>query len=147
MQDMMTIKEAYVVFSAQADLPWLKILKPGFRHCAVLINDGAHWLTIDPMSHYMDVTVHHVPVDFNLPLWMEDRGHKVVRAKVERPIKAAPWGVFTCVEAVKRVLGIHSRTIITPHQLYRHLKGEEAPSFLARFRQFIIFQGDLAWEV
>jgi hypothetical protein len=36
--------------------------------------------------------------------------------------KAAPFMLFTCVEAVKRVLGIHRRGIVTPWQLYQHLK-------------------------
>ena len=35
--------------------------------------------------------------------------------------KPAPFMLFTCVEAVKRVLGIHRRGIVTPWQLYRHL--------------------------
>jgi len=36
-------------------------------------------------------------------------------------VKEAPWMPHTCVEAVKRVIGLHARFIITPWQLYRHL--------------------------
>ena len=39
----------------------------------------------------------------------------------------APIGIFTCVEVVKRILGIHARRIFTPWQLYHYLtkkKGE-----------------------
>ncbi|MBX2834770.1 MAG: hypothetical protein KTR28_07345 [Micavibrio sp.] len=120
--------EAYVIFSTQADLPWLKILKKGYRHCAVLINDGTRWLTLDPLSSYMDVTVHDLPPGFNLPLWMEDRGHTIIKAEINRPLKSAPWGLFTCVEAVKRTLGIHDRFIITPWQLFKYL---EKPDVIA----------------
>jgi len=35
-----TKTKAWVVFSGEADLPWLKILKEGYRHCYVLLNDG-----------------------------------------------------------------------------------------------------------
>ena len=35
--------------------------------------------------------------------------------------RPAPLMVFTCVEAVKRVLGLHRRLVFTPWQLYRHL--------------------------
>lgn len=117
------IPEAWVVFTGQADLPWLKLLRAGFRHCYVLLNDGERWVTLDPLSNYLDVSVHHhVPVNFNLPLWLQSRGHTVMRAPVERIRKEAPWMFFTCVEAVKRVLGLHKRSIVTPWQLYRHLK-------------------------
>ncbi len=128
--------EAWVVFSGQTEMPWLNILKPGFRHCYVLLNDGQHWLSIDPLSNYMEVTVHHVPAAFDLPLWMKDRGHKILPARIERKRKQAPWSVFTCVEAVKRVLGIHSRIVFTPWQLYRHL-----------VKHYQSEKGDFAWEV
>lgn len=135
----------WVVFSGQADMAWLRILKPGFRHCAILVNDGERWMSLDPLSNYMDVTTHDVPIEFNMPLWMEDRGHKVIKAENARPAKAAPWGVFTCVEAVKRVLGIHNRFIITPWQLYRHLSGKSRGVCQDTHTPF--FKGDLAWEV
>jgi hypothetical protein len=132
----------WVVFTGQTDLPWLKILKPGFRHCYVLMNDGERWLSIDPLSHYMDVTVHHtLPPSFDLPLWLEERGHKVVKAPTARIKKEAPWMFFTCVEAVKRVLGLHERFIFTPWQLYKHLtKTRSAPHFN------FFYQGEPAWE-
>jgi hypothetical protein len=124
--------EAWVVFTGQSDLPWLKLLKKGFRHCYVLLNDGDHWLSMDPLSNYIDVSVHnHVPADFDLPMWLKTRGHTVVRAPVARIKKEAPWMMFTCTEAVKRVLGLHKRFILTPWQLYRHLSS---------------FKGEYAWE-
>ncbi|MGQ0526465.1 MAG: hypothetical protein ACT4OY_00305 [Alphaproteobacteria bacterium] len=113
--------QAWVIFSGQTDLPWLRIFKRGFRHCYVLLNDGEHWISVDPLSHYTDVSVHNLPPNFDLPLWLKDRGHTVLPAPVARIQKEAPWMIFTCVEAVKRVLGIHARLIFTPWQLYRHL--------------------------
>ena len=131
---------AWVVFSGQADLPWLKILKPGFRHCAVLMNDGRSWITVDPLSNYTDVTVHQVPLEFDLPLWMKDRGHIVVKAPVQREMCPAPFSLYSCVEAVKRVLGIHKRLIFTPWQLYRYLrKIQTQHTFKSK--------GDSTWEV
>lgn len=113
---------AWVVFSGQTDLAWLKILKPGFRHCYVLLNDGKHWVTIDPLSNYMDVSVQEIPGEFNLPLWMKTRGHTIVPAPIEHAARQAPWMVLTCVEVVKRVLGLHKRWIITPWQLFQYLE-------------------------
>lgn len=116
-------QSAWVVFSGKADLPWLRLFRAGFRHCFVLLNDGRRWVTLDPLSHYMDVVVHHhVPPSFDLPLWLERRGYRAVRAPLNRRLKKpAPWMMFTCVEAVKRILGLHKRFIFTPWQLYRHL--------------------------
>ncbi len=113
---------AWVVFSGKTDLPWLRLLRPGFRHCFVLINDGTHWVSIDPLSHYTDVLVHHVPAEFDLPGWLEQRGHSVMKAPLRRNLKRpAPFGFLSCVGSAKRVLGIHERNILTPWQLYRYL--------------------------
>ncbi len=130
--------QAWVIFSGQADLAWLKILKPGFRHCAVLINDGQSWIMMDPLSNYTDVSVPDVPQNFNLPLWMKTQGHIVVKAPICRDVRPAPCSFYSCVEAVKRVLGIHKRMIFTPWQLYRHLTKHKTSHQI---------KGDLAWEV
>ncbi len=116
-------QRAWVVFSGQTEISWLRFLKPGFRHCYVLINDGERWMSVDPLSHLTDISVHHhVPVDFDLPGWLNARGNRVVKAPLRRDVtRPAPFMLFTCVEAVKRVLGIHCRKVVTPWQLYRHL--------------------------
>lgn len=140
LENINTDMKAWVVFSGQADMPWLKVLKPGFRHCAVLLNDGKNWITLDPLANYTDVVVHHVEREFDLPGWMRDRGHRVVPAPIARLQKPAPLSVYSCVEAVKRVLGIHRRFIFTPWQLYRHLtKIQTSRTFKPK--------GDLQWEV
>ncbi len=114
--------KAWVVFTGQTDLPWLRVLKPGFRHCFVLVHDGAHWVSLDPLANYTEVQVHHVPADFDLPGWLRDRNLEVVAAPLNRDFKKpAPFMAFTCVEAVKRVLGLHDWRVMTPWQLYRLL--------------------------
>ena len=134
-----TMQKAWVVFSGQTDLRWLKILRPGFRHCYMVLHDGEHWITYDPLSSYTDITVHHLPPDFDLPHWMIER--TLVPANMTRIPKQAPWMLFTCVEAVKRVLGIHNRFIITPWQLYRHLRKH------INAEMFNNPKGEIAWEV
>lgn len=133
-----TQTKAWVVFSGQSELPWLQFLKPGFRHCYVILNDGERWISIDPLSHFTEVMVHHhLPMDFDLPHWLRGRGLKVIQAPDHTvPRKTAPFMPFTCVEAVKRVLGMHERFIFTPWQLYSHLT---SPSYST--------QGELAWAV
>ncbi len=129
-------QNAWVVFSGQTDLSWLKIFKPGFRHCFVLLNDGSRWVSFDPLSNHTEISVHHhVPPEFDLPYWMEGRGYSVVETSIERHKKPAPFMPFTCVEAVKRVLGLHKRFIFTPWQLYRFLQGQHSN------------KGEYSWEV
>ncbi len=114
---------AWVVFSGETDLRCLRILKPGFRHCFVILNDGQNWITLDPLSNYMDVLVHrHVPAAFDLPAWLAGRGQVLLPAVPDRAGSKPHWPMpMTCVEAVKRYLGLRKPLIITPWQLYRHL--------------------------
>lgn len=115
---------AWVVFSGHTDISWLKFLKAGFQHCFILLNDGRRWMSIDPLSPYTDIQIyHHISPDFDLPSWLEVQGDKVVYANIKRNHKkAAPCMVFTCVESIKRILGIHKRFIITPWQLCKFLE-------------------------
>lgn len=114
-------QKAWVVFSGQTDMWWLKCLKPGYRHCYVLINDGEHWLSVDPLSCHTEIIVHHIAPDFDLPDWLRARNFKVVPATMTPQTSPAPWMVYSCVEAVKRILGLHKFWIITPWQLYKAL--------------------------
>lgn len=116
------IKSAWVVFTNQSELKSVRCLKRGFKHCFVLINDRGRWVSIDPMAHYMEVLVHDFPGSFDFAAWLEEKGHHVAKAQfVQGVTSGAPLSLFTCVEACKRILGIHKRSIITPWQLYRHL--------------------------
>ncbi len=135
-------QKAWIVFTNQTDLPWLKIFKQGFRHCFVLIHDGKSWISIDPMANYMEVVSHDLPEDFDLPEWLEQHGHSVIPAKLTRNIKrSAPIMIFTCVEACKRILGIHKLTILTPWQLYRYLELQQKQQ-----HKNLTNEGDLSWE-
>ncbi len=115
--------KCYAVFSGQSDVPFVRFLKVGFKHCYALMHDGRTWITVDPLSHYTEVTVHHhLPPDFDLPAWLKTQGLNVVPVAympaLPRPL---PWRAFTCVELVMRVLCIRQPYIFTPWQLYRYL--------------------------
>ena len=135
-------QRAWVVFSGQTDLPWLNLLKEGYRHCFVLLNDGRRWITIDPLANYTDIRVHDISSDFDLPRWLQIRGDRILPARIRRKDKQAPCMPFSCVEVVKRVLGIHAKWIVTPWQLYRFLEKEQT----ARIFQTHQNKGDFVWE-
>lgn len=113
---------AWVVFRGEAPLWWLRALKPGFRHCLALLNDGRHWVVLDPLAPFTDLAVLDLAPDHDLPGWYRAAGLTVVAAPVRRGLtRPAPWAPFTCVEAVKRLLGLHAPLVLTPWQLHRHL--------------------------
>ena len=124
-------REALVVFAGNSDIWWLGGLKSGFRHCFIAFNDGRHWITLDPLSHRTEVMVQQVPADFDLRAFYElyrrltEQGMRCVTATLApTPLRCAPPGTpFTCVEAVKRALGLRAPLVWTPRQLYRRLTG------------------------
>jgi hypothetical protein len=116
---------ALVAFSGQTDLAWLRLLRPGFRHCFVVLGAPGGWICLNPLAHRTDLTVLPVPADFDLTGWYRARGLIVVETRLRHPPRRqAPWRPYSCVEAVKRVLGIHDGRILTPWQLFRYIAPE-----------------------
>lgn len=132
-----TAPSAWVVFSGEAPLWWLRRLRPGFRHCFVVLNDGRRWVLVDPLARHTEVRVIDGPSAADVPGWYRERGHTVVRAPVRRDrVRPAPPAPYTCVEAVKRVIGLADPAVLTPWQLYRRLAKpsphhEEGPPWAA----------------
>lgn len=132
-----TRRRAFVVFTGQADLPWLRLLKAGYRHCFILLQENERWISVDPLLNRMEVQTHDLAPGFDLALWLRGRGYRVVETEVSRDrVRPMPFAAFTCVEAVKRVLGLHAPLVLTPWQLFRHLERRSSPA---------IAQGGLAW--
>ena len=136
----MSAPDAWVVFCDNTELAWLRLLRRGFRHCFVVLRDNGRWVTLDPLAQLLEVSVPSVAPDFDLPGWLATRGHTVVPATIRRDLtRPAPLALFTCVEACKRVIGLHARFVVTPWQLYRHLAGP-----IARAGAFAITAPSLA---
>jgi len=115
-------RRALVVFSGRTELWWLRLLKPGFRHCWVAVEVEGCWVVVNPLSHVTDIAVvRGVTVDA-LAEGYRRAGLTVVAARTARPRRPAPWRAFSCVEAVRRILGLDAGRIFTPWQLFRHLQ-------------------------
>lgn len=116
-------RRALVVFSGQTDLWWLRLLKPGFRHCWVAVETGGCWVIVNPLSHVTDIAVVRGAAGESLAEGCRRAGMTVVAARTGRPRpRPAPWRAFSCVEAVRRILGLDAGRIFTPWQLFRHLQ-------------------------
>jgi hypothetical protein len=120
------LTEAWVAFADHARpcgyLWWLRWLKPGFRHCFVLLGGARHWVVIDPTAAFTDVGVWDRAAAPDLPRRLARLGLVLAPAPLRRDaIRPAAWAPFTCVEAVKRTLGLRAPWAMTPWGLYRHL--------------------------
>ena len=116
----------WVAFTDQTDLAFLKILKRGFRHCFVLVHDGMRWISFDPLAGHTELMSYpELGAEFDFPAHLRRTGHTMVKVKNvqqdHKPSRMAPVMIHTCVEAVKRLIGVRGFFILTPWQLYRHL--------------------------
>lgn len=117
-----TPTRALVVFS-DAGLWWLRPFKAGFRHCFVAVAFASGWVVIDPLSHRTLVDLAITPAGCDLAEWYRDHGLTVVDTVTrDAPPKVAPWRPHTCVESVKRILGVHAGLVLTPWQLFNEIR-------------------------
>jgi hypothetical protein len=121
------VSRVWAGFSGTAELPWLRVLKPGFRHCFAVLDDGRHWLVLDPLAPRTDLRALDRAEVPDLPEHLRRRGLTVIEARLRHPVRPAPWRPFTCVEAVKRLIGLDAPFVFTPWQLYRRLARETPP--------------------
>jgi len=118
-----TQETALVVFSGTTDLAYLKLLKPGFRHCFVILRTPDRWISIDPLAHMTQIGLHTIPNGPDLPLILQEHGLTVIETSLrDAPLATAPPMLCTCVEMVKRILGIQAWRVMTPWQLYKYLQ-------------------------
>ena len=117
-----------VVAFTNAERPrWLRFLAKGFRHCFALVCTSGRWVVINPMSHWTDVAVLAESADGatanEMVRTLEERGFAAVACAIAEPARRAwPPAPFTCVEVVKRILGIQEPIVLTPRQLFQFLK-------------------------
>jgi hypothetical protein len=116
-------RRAIVVFSGQTDLPWLHLLKAGFRHCFVAVDCLGKWVIINPLSNRTEISTVSGVMGADLASFYCSLGLRVVKTKTVDPgSRPLPWRPFTCVEAVVRVLGVRAPGVFTPWGLCKYLK-------------------------
>ena len=122
--------DVLVVFTGQTGLRRLRFLKPGFRHCFACLRIQGRWVLYEPLSHRTDISFAGPWPARDLVAWMRGRDLTVAATRFRNPPRvAAFWRPYTCVEAVKRVIGLYAPRVFTPWQLFRHLEAEGAVHF------------------
>jgi len=112
-------RRALVGFSGDVQAWWLRVLRPGYRHVAVAIDDGAGgFIFYNPMLNASEI-VRIEGSEKTVKQKMEKAGFKVVAVLTETPpVKPLAFRPYNCVEGVKRALGINAPWVLTPWQLY-----------------------------
>ena len=114
---------ALVVFSDNAGAWWLKLLKPGYRHCFAILETDRGCIWIDPLSNSLTIKPLEGYELAGLLKWYKDQGMRVLKVNVdEGTSRPHSWAPMTCVEVVKRLIGRRDWSILTPWQLYCALK-------------------------
>lgn len=119
-------KTALVVFIDNTEVGLLRFLKPGFRHCFVILGGRHGWVFLNPLLHRTELE------------WIDGYDHGDAAALTgfyrrlgytvlqTAPLDPPRWTslplLHSCVEVVKRVLGVNACWVWTPWQLYCHLK-------------------------
>jgi len=121
---------AIVVFEDRCAGFGFRWLRSGFRHCFCLLRRPAGWVVCDPVKSRTRLEV--VAPYEERALLSHYRERNMI-ALVGTCLDVEPGRLalrpLTCVEVVKRVIGLHAPMVWTPHQLYRALRraGFEGP--------------------
>lgn len=120
-------KIAVIAFTDARRPWWLCFFPRGFRHCFALVRDAGRWVVVNPMSHWTEISVLPEAADgADAQDIVRALAHKNIRAAVcavaEPARRTLPPTPFTCVEAVKRILGLRAPWVLTPAALARFLE-------------------------
>lgn len=131
-------EEVLVVFVDHAACPWLRPLRRGFRHCFAALRQDGRWLLVDPLKRRLEVRLLPPAAGFDLAALYVAQGYRVLRRGPppqggDPPPPRRGGGPLlrplTCVEAVKRLVGVEGAWTLTPWQLFRRLQSDPRAPF------------------
>lgn len=110
---------AYVAFGGTKSHWWMNFLKKGFYHCALVLGNGREWVLIDPLVQITDLIVLKKAPVLDI---LKQKGYQLIQTTPCTPKSTRIlFRPLTCVETVKRFLGINQPKIWTPYQLFKFL--------------------------
>jgi hypothetical protein len=118
-----------LAFGGEADQPWLRPLRRGFRHCFAAVRDEAGWTVLEPLSGRLLVARLPVPASFDLPAFYLRAGLAVLGPFAPGTPRARWLPVlapFTCVGLCRALLGPGAPFALTPYGLFRALGGTKS---------------------
>ena len=116
-----SVNSFYVGFSDETTIPILRLLRHGFRHCFIFFGDENTTFVVDPIANRIDLSFVPVGVKIMSQIFSQKNIRIVYVPRRFELGRISSTGVFTCVEVVKRILGISKPFIVTPFRLYNFL--------------------------
>ena len=119
----------YVMF---CDRPYNTLLQRGFRHVWVLGYQPytQNWLIIDHHGVKCDFLVLTKEAGFSTLKSLDSDITCLSMHENIQPGRMLSWGLISCVEITKRILGINAPWAFTPLQLYRHIRAHAPHSVI-----------------
>ena len=115
---------AIVVFENRQDSRWLRLLRPGFQHCFCVLRAEQGWVVVDPLLYDLRITWIDLDAQVDLSEHYRNLGRIVATGMAsDLLVRKGNLRPLTCVEVVKRALGLGALPAWTPWQLYRALLG------------------------
>jgi hypothetical protein len=118
-------QRVWIGFGGRADRLWLRLLRPGFRHCFAAVEDAQGWTVVEPLSGRLLVARPVLVPGFDLPGFYRRAGLTVLG-----PFEpGAPhcgvvpaFSPYSCVAVCRALLGQGTPFAMTPRGLYRALE-------------------------
>ncbi|HWX50424.1 MAG TPA: hypothetical protein VNZ61_20430 [Roseomonas sp.] len=118
-------QKLWIGFGGRADRFWLRLLRPGFRHCFAALEDARGWTVVEPLSGRLMVARLDVPAGFDLPGFYRRAGLAVLGPfQPGAPFCADLPGLlpYSCVAVCRALLGHGAPFALTPWALFRRLQ-------------------------
>ncbi len=108
-----------IVFHGEGKHPLMWLLKKGFKHTFVCIDDGTFWISIERVRSGSEIKVV-CGSDYDLAGFYRDHDFTVVERDYEGD-KTFPMESTNCVGLTKTIAGVRNFSF-TPWQLYKRLR-------------------------
>jgi hypothetical protein len=115
---------ALIVFADAPDKWALRWLPAGFRHCFAVIatRESGQWIYLNPASHQLQCELWQFSALFDPAAYYREQGHNCLWVTLpDEGAQTVRLGMFSCVEVMKRLLGISAWYVLTPAGLHRYL--------------------------
>jgi len=130
----------YFIYEDNGERYWYTwMFKKGFQHVTAIKFTGLFWIKLDLSLGWTDFdvlpydrydTIHNVleHVDYSHIQYVE--AHLTPRYRVR-----ALFALWTCVEAMKSLIGIRAPLVVTPYQLYKHIEANHGKNIRRRSKE------------
>lgn len=114
---------AIIAYTGTAAFAPLRLLHRRYRHCLVLVQVPPYWIAVDSVIGRISYAVLDLQGVGEYLIALHGLGYHCQLARTQ-PVTVRRWRPMplTCVEVVKRTLGMDDLGVWTPYQLFQRIK-------------------------